>query len=219
MNKQQYSLITKKYAKNIWRKYIKTIEEYGLICDGDRIYVPEDGTAAGRLTSMLLNMTAEFKMYNIEIIEEADGEEAQTAEEAVLKAKRCGCNKIAFFGYFQEIMNNTLWEMLYNGRIYSMLPKEKLENVTVIRPLYMIRKENIEEWAKEAGIKSYKCEVNDDKSGQLEYISQLIERLSENNEAVENNVFGSVTNVDADMLIGYNLKDEHHEFLEWYQNI
>lgn len=197
MNKQQYSLITKKFAKNIWRKYIKAIEEYRLFSDGDRIYVPKDGTAAGQLMRILLQMTAEFKMYDIIIVEE-------------------NYNKIARAQVFQDIMDNTLWELLYNGRIHSMLPKENKENIVLIRPLYLIRRENIEEWVAEAGIEVQENEINDDKTEQLLYIRQLIKQLSENNEAVENNVFGSVTNVDADMLMGYNQKGEHHEFLEWY---
>ena len=197
MKKQQYSLITKKYAKNIWRKYIKAIEEYRLFSDGDRIYVPKDSTAAGQLMKMLLQMTAEFKMYDIVIVEE-------------------NYNKIAQAQDFQDIMDNTLWELLYNGRIHSMLPKENQEEIVLIRPLYLIRRENIEEWAGEAGIEVQGTEINDDKTKQLLYIRQLIKQLSDNNEAIENNVFGSVTNVDADMLMGYNLNNEHHEFLEWY---
>ena len=125
-------------------------------------------------------------------------------------------NKIARAQVFQDIMDNTLWELLYNGRIHSMLPKENKENIVLIRPLYLIRRENIEEWVGEAGIEVQENEINDDKTEQLLYIRQLIKQLSENNEAVENNVFGSVTNVDADMLMGYNQKGEHHEFLEWY---
>lgn len=216
MNKQQYSLITKKYAKNIWRKYIKAVEEYRLFSDGDRIYVPDDGTAAGGLLSILLNMTAEFKMYDIRIIKASENEEGLTVEENMVNAGKHNCNKIALPQDFQGIMDNTLWEMLYNGRIHSMLPKEKRENIVVIRPLYLIHRENIEEWTKEAGVTSHKHEVNNDKHRQLEHIRRLLNQLSENNEAVENNVFGSVTNVDADMLMGYNLKGERHEFLEWY---
>lgn len=216
MNKQQYSLITKKYAKNIWRKYIKAVEEYRLFSDGDRIYVPDDGTAAGGLLSILLNMTAEFKMYDIRIIKASENEEGLTVEENMVNAGKHNCNKIALSQDFQGIMDNTLWEMLYNGRIHSMLPKEKRENIVVIRPLYLIHRENIEEWTKEAGVTAHKHEVNNDKHRQLEHIRRLLNQLSENNEAVENNVFGSVTNVDADMLMGYNLKGEHHEFLEWY---
>ena len=216
MKKQQYSLITKKYAKNIWRKYIKAIEEYRLFSDGDRIYVPEDKTVAGRLTEILLQMTAEFKMYNIKIITEFENEEQPAVGDIVVKAQKHNCSKIALPQYFQDIMDNTLWEMLYNGRIHSMLPKEKQEDVMIIRPLYLIHREDIDAWADEAGIELQQQEKSGDKAAQLAYIRRIIKQLSDNNEAIENNVFGSVTNVDADMLMGYNLNDEHHEFLEWY---
>lgn len=219
MSKETYSLITKTYAKNIWRRYIKAIEEYKLISDGDRIYVPRDLTAAGRLTYMLLKMTAEFRIYDIEIIEEDCNE-----EQAMLTvAEACNCNKIALPQDFQDIMDNTLWEMLYNARICSICPKEKSGNITIIRPLYLIHKEHIQQWYDELSSVGNIPETSPPdieppslKESQLAYIRKLLKQLSENNDAVENNVFGSVTNVDADMLLGYNLKGEHHEFLEWY---
>ena len=67
MKKEEYSLITKKYAKNIWRKYIKCVEEYNLLAKGDIVFIYAKGLDKSNehLCQMLLTMSSEFKMYDI----------------------------------------------------------------------------------------------------------------------------------------------------------
>lgn len=212
MKKEEYSLITKKYSKNIWRKYIKGVEEYKLLKAGDVIFVPMQGKdyAAEYLCQMLLNMSSQFKMYDIKVI----------AGEDFTMLDKYNCNKIAMSETFEDIADNTLWEMLYNGRISSYLPMEKKDKLTIIRPLYLIHREDITKYYKETGQEVSENFYNDaqdcQKREELDYIHSIIGRLSSDNEAVGNNVFGSVANIDADMLPGYLLAGENHDFLEWY---
>ena len=220
MSKEVYSLITKTHAKNIWRRYIKAIEEYRLIKDGDRIFVPHWEVGCGPaelLASRLLKMTAEFKMYRIEVVE-GEALPGEETGQAVIN----NCNKLVSPDIFQDIAVNTLWEMLYNAGIGTLLPKEKTEGITLIRPLYLINEKHLEEWYEDycelEGIQRAETEKpQSDREAERAYIRSILKRLSATNEAVENNVFGSVTNVDADMLLGCRIKGEYHRFPEWYE--
>lgn len=234
MKNKEYSLITKKHSKNIWRKYIKCVEEYKLLKDGDIIFVPVNSKiyrfANEYLCKMLLTMSSEFKMYDIKVI---TGDDYSMME-------KYNCNKLVAPDDFENIADNTLWEMLYNGRISSYLPKTRVKNLnqifhmnsdmnsnmdsnmnyTIIRPLYLIHSEDILSFHKDIFIVTN--ELLDEtlpytqKCNELSYIRSIMERLSSNNEAVGNNVFGSVVNVDADMLPAYWLNGKKHEFLEEY---
>ena len=86
MKKNEYSIITKKYSKNIWRKYIKCVEEYDLIEAGDIVFVPMQGQKSANeyLCQMLLTMSKIFKMYDIDVIV---GEDLALME-------RYNCNKL-----------------------------------------------------------------------------------------------------------------------------
>lgn len=245
MKNNVYPIITKKHSKNIWRKYIKCIEEYKLLKDGDIVFVPLNTKiyrfANEYLCKMLLTMSSEFKMYDIEVILGSD----------FSMIDKYNCNKVVLPDDFEDTADNTLWEMLYNGRISSYLPKEKVmskeflellnnteqaetqrkniqtideKKYTVIRPLYLIHTEDILACHNEMISVTGECfdEISlpaTPKRKELGYIRNIIDRLSSNNEAVGNNVFGSTVNVDADMLPAYWLKDQKYQFMEWYDEL
>ena len=207
MKNNEYSIITKKYSKNIWRKYIKCVEEYDLIETGDIIFVLMSGQKNSNeyLCQMLLNMSKIFKMYDIDVIV---GEDLALMEQY-------NCNKLVMPENFEDIADNTLWEMLYNGRISAYLPKEKKDKYTIIRPLYLIHTEDILKYYEEVEEKKdEKLFEKTQKEQELNYVRSIIDRLSANNESVGNNVFGSITNVEVDMLPGYILKDKRHDSSE-----
>ncbi len=214
-----YPIITKRYSKNIWRKYIKCVEEYRLLKDGDIVFVPINtkiyNFANEYLGKMLLTMSREFKMYDIEVIV---GEDFSVID-------KYNCNKVVAPDSFEDIADNTLWEMLYNGRISSHLPKEQIKgDYTIIRPLYLIHREDILMCHKDIlpvineknTCNSQEVVSDTMKHKELFYVRSIIDRLSCNNEAVGNNVFGSVVNVDADMLPAYWLDGKKHSFLDEY---
>lgn len=221
MKNNVYPIITKKYSKNIWRKYIKCIEEYKLLKNDDIVFVPINtkkySFANEYICKMLLTMSSEFKMYDIKVI---TGEDFSMVD-------KFKCNKIVIPDDFEDIADNTLWEMLYNGRISSYLPRERIKQYTIIRPLYLIHHEDIlicykdiladiNEIYDENRVAISETFPDRGKRKELTYIRSIIDRLSTNNEAVGNNVFGSVVNVDADMLPAHWLEGEKYEFLEWY---
>ena len=191
-----HSIITKQFARTIWTKYIKALEEYKLISDDDIIYLASSTEAKQTLSNYLVEMTAQYGIRNITIVYDKETEH----------------NKIVAPESFHDIIYNNLWEMLYNGRIHSKIPKENKADVTIIRPLCLVRDEHILEWQQASGQKLSVA----DRSEELSLIKNLVDRLAAGNDAVENNIFASMSNVDIEMLPGHIKEGIHHSFLEWY---
>ena len=65
------------------------------------------------------------------------------------KAKELGCNKIALGHHFDDVIETILMGMLYGGQVQTMMPKlhsTHFEGMELIRPLYLIREEDIKHW-------------------------------------------------------------------------
>ncbi len=66
------------------------------------------------------------------------------------QAKELGCNKIALGHHFDDVIETILMGMLYGAQIQTMMPKlhsTNFEGMELIRPLYLIREEDIIHWA------------------------------------------------------------------------
>ena len=65
------------------------------------------------------------------------------------KAKELGCNKIALGHHYDDVIETTLMGMLYGSQIQTMMPKlhsTNFEGMELIRPLYLVREEDIIHW-------------------------------------------------------------------------
>ena len=192
-----HAIITKQFPRTIWSKYIKALEEYQIITDGDIIYLPTTTDAKQTLANRLVEMTAKYGMRKITIVYDCNEEHNLTVAP----------------DSYHDIIYNNLEEMLYNGRIHSKLPKTQKE-VTIIRPICLIRDEHISEWQQATG------ETFTEKkySEQVALIKSLVDNLAANNDAVENNIYASMSNVDIEMLPGHIENGQKHTFLEWYNS-
>ena len=64
-------------------------------------------------------------------------------------AKQLGCNKIALGHHFDDVVETILLSMLYGGEYKGMMPKLKstnFEGMELIRPLYLVREDDIIAW-------------------------------------------------------------------------
>lgn len=127
------------------------------------------------------------------------------------KAKELGCNKIALGHHYDDVIETILMSMLYGAQVETMLPKLKSDNVEgmeLIRPLYLIREADIEAWRDNNELKFLKCACKATKASesnvtQRAKVKTLIAELKKENPMVESNIFGSVTNVNLDRIMGY----------------
>lgn len=125
------------------------------------------------------------------------------------EAKKRGCNKIALGHHYDDVVQTVLLSMFYEGQYKTMMPKvmsDNWEGMELIRPLYMVREENIIEWQNEMSLDCLRCACKVTKSedgGKRKYIKNLIEKLSEENPKLKNNIFASLTSVDLDTVLGH----------------
>ena len=145
------------------------------------------------------------------------------------KAKELGCNKIALGHHFDDVIETILMGMIYGGQVQTMMPKlhsQNFEGMELIRPLYMVREEDIIAWAKYHNLEFLRCGCrftekidynNKEESGSTrQNIKNLIRKLREDNPNIEKNIFNSVENVNLSTIIGYHKDNNYYNFLDDY---
>jgi len=148
------------------------------------------------------------------------------------KAKELGCNKIALGHHYDDVIETILMGMLHGAQIQTMMPKlhsTNFEGMELIRPLYLIREEDICKWRDYNDLHFLQCachftetcsschEDGTTSSKRLE-TKKLIAKLKENNPFVESNIFRSVENVNLDTIIEYKKNGVRHHFLDTYDH-
>ncbi|MCQ2538069.1 MAG: ATPase [Lachnospiraceae bacterium] len=146
------------------------------------------------------------------------------------KARELGCNKIALGHHYDDVIETILMGMLYGSQIQSMMPKlhsTNFEGMELIRPMYLIREEDIKAWRDANGLHFLQCackftdncsSCRDDgqsNSKRLE-TKKIIAELKKTNPYVEGNIFKSVENVMLDTVVGYKKDGVRHHFLDEY---
>jgi tRNA(Ile)-lysidine synthase TilS/MesJ len=144
-------------------------------------------------------------------------------------AKELGCNKIALGHHFDDVIETILMGMLYGSQVQTMMPKihsENFEGMQLIRPLYMVREEDIIKWSRYNELEFIQCacrfteerEVYEDGSSnsKRQEVKELLKRLREVSPAIDKNIFRSVENVNLQTIISYHIGDEYHHFLDDY---
>lgn len=146
------------------------------------------------------------------------------------KAKELGCNKIALGHHYDDVIETILMAMLYGAQIQTMMPKlhsTNFEGMELIRPMYLVREEDIIRWRDYNGLQFLQCackftescsgaEDKQSQSKRLE-VKRLIRELKKTNPFVENNIFRSVENVSLNTLIAYKKDGVRHHFLDDYE--
>lgn len=146
------------------------------------------------------------------------------------KAKELGCNKIALGHHFDDVIETILMGMLYGGQVQTMMPKlhsTNFEGMELIRPLYLVREDEIKHWRDYNDLHFIQCACKftdtcttcapDSRSvsKRLE-VKNLIAELKKVNPQVEKNIFRSVENVNLSTVIAYKQHGEAHNFLDTY---
>ena len=144
-------------------------------------------------------------------------------------AKQLGCNKIALGHHYDDVIETILMGMLYGAQIQTMMPKlhsSNFEGMELIRPLYLIREEDIKKWRDYNGLDFIQCACkftdtcttcsNEENRSKRVEIKALIQEMKQYNPDVEGHIFKSVENVNLDTVIGYKAGGVRHHFLDHY---
>ena len=100
-------------------------------------------------------------------------------------AKELGCNKIALGHHMDDVIETTLLSMLYGAELKTMMPKlhsENFEGLELIRPLYMVREEDVIAWKNFNELRFLNCacrftektDLEDDHTSKRKEVKNLI---------------------------------------------
>lgn len=142
------------------------------------------------------------------------------------KAKELGCNKIALGHHFDDVIETTLLSMFYGSEVKTMLPKlhsENYEGLELIRPLYLVKENNILGWVKYNNLKFINCackfteKVNGDiVLSKRKEMKELIKHLRSLNPDIDYNIFKSLDNVNLNCILGFKKDGVYKSFMEDY---
>lgn len=142
------------------------------------------------------------------------------------KAKELGCNKIALGHHFDDVIETTLLSMFYGSEVKTMLPKlhsENYEGLELIRPLYLVKENNILGWVKYNNLKFINCackfteKVNGDTVlSKRREMKELIKHLRSLNPDIDYNIFKSLDNVNLNCVLGFKKDGVYKSFMEDY---
>ena len=146
-------------------------------------------------------------------------------------AQQMGCNKIALGHHYDDVIETILMGMLYSAQVQTMMPKlhsPNFEGMELIRPMYLIREDDIKAWRDYNDLHFIQCACkftdtcttcnNEENQSKRMEIKKLIAELKKTNPFVEGNIFKSVENVNLDTVVGYKAKGVRHNFLDTYDD-
>lgn len=146
-------------------------------------------------------------------------------------AREMGCNKIALGHHYDDVIETILMGMLYGAQVQTMMPKlhsTNFEGMELIRPLYLIREDDIKAWRDYNGLHFIQCACkftdtcttcnNEENRSKRVEIKELIKEMKKKNPFVEANIFKSIENVNLDTVVGYKADGIRHSFLDDYDN-
>ncbi|RHQ00595.1 ATPase [Clostridium sp. AM51-4] len=144
-------------------------------------------------------------------------------------AKELGCNKIALGHHYDDVIETILMGMLYGAQVQTMMPKlhsTNFESMELIRPLYLVREDDIKAWRDYNHLHFIQCACkftdtcttcnNEENRSKRVEIKELIREMKKKNPFVEGNIFKSVENVNLDTVVCYKKDGERHWFLDDY---
>lgn len=144
-------------------------------------------------------------------------------------AKQLGCNKIALGHHYDDVIETILMGMLYGAQVQTMMPKlhsTNFEGMELIRPLYLVREDDIKAWRDYNHLHFIQCACkftdtcttcnNEENRSKRVEIKELIREMKKKNPFVESNIFKSVENVNLDTVVAYKQKGVRRHFLDEY---
>ena len=147
------------------------------------------------------------------------------------EAKKLGCNKIALAHHNDDVIETTLMGMFYGAQIQAMPPKlwsKNFEGMSLIRPLYFVKEEDIISWKEYNELKFLQCACRFTEKLNLtedeispsarKNIKNLIKTLRKDIPELENHIFKSIHNCQVDTMVGVKHQDKYYDFNEIFEN-
>ena len=145
------------------------------------------------------------------------------------KAKELGCNKIALGHHFDDFIETSLLSMFYGSEVKTMMPKlhsDNFEGIDLIRPMLLVKEEDIISWMKYNELKFLNCacrftegcSLTNEGVSKRKEMKQLIKDMKKVNPNVDQNLFKALENVNMNCILGWHKDGEKHSFLDEYED-
>ena len=118
-------------------------------------------------------------------------------------ARRKGCRKLSFGHHKDDLIETFLLNILYSGNISTMIPRQDLfgGNLSLIRALAYIEKDDIISIAEKAGLRAVKnlCPLSG--NSRRDTVRALLETIDTKVPGARSSLFSALGNVRGDYLL------------------
>lgn len=130
--------------------------------------------------------------------------------ELIKFAREHNFNKIALGHHMDDIIETFIMNLCYRGEMSTMLPVikyDKYPTISIIRPLAMVREEQIIQFASQREIDHVVCSCPYGKNSTRKTIKATIANLAKDNKLVRYNIFASMHNANPRYLMTENFEE------------
>ena len=128
--------------------------------------------------------------------------------------------------HFDDVVETILIGMFYGAQYQTMMPKVMStyhEGMELIRPLYLVREQDITSWVKKNELEFITCackvtrkEEGDENASKRAEVKKIIAELKKKYKNIDVNIFRSAQGVSLDTVLSYKLEGKEHNFLDDY---
>lgn len=197
--------LSKRYRKNIRRKFIEGLKEFAMTSPDDKILVPLSTDAQTLLLAKCMQMIAKYSDHPIEVFFSAEKAEKVYEILGLPLSDRADYNKIARPECFDDICTETLNNMFFKGKTATFPVNDGKE----IRPLCYVKRKHIISWAENNG---------------FEYIPKsspadsLYSKLTNEIYDADIRIFRTLQQVDMRFALGYTKEGQYISYKEIKEN-
>lgn len=188
--------------------------KFDLIAMHVRSDVQEDKNIVPFIESKCGDMGIEFRTKDIRVLDEKEKTScfwcSWNRRRALFEtAGELNCNKVALGHHKDDIVETILMNLLYNGEISAMNPRQELfkGKITIIRPLCYVEEKMIVGFAKEQDFPKFSCSCPFADRTRRKFIKDFIKECEKTTPRVNirTNVFKSISRIKTEYL---DLKDQ-----------
>jgi tRNA(Ile)-lysidine synthase TilS/MesJ len=144
------------------------------------------------------------------------------------KAQELGCNKIALGHHLSDVIETVVMAMFWSSKLETIIPKLHSTNfpgMTLIRPMYGIREEDVIAWANYNHLDFIRCAcrftenaatAGHETDSKRKETKMLLAELKKTNPEIETSIFNAVHAVQLDTFPGFKTDGAKHSFLEHF---